>query len=305
MSGAAEVENVYSAIEESSRLLDVPCSRDNVVPILTAYEDALTDSVVVFSMATGKSHAGELDYSFVMMPKDVDPYAVALANGLTPKTDHPVGALPSDIDERFPVESYGADFGVVGGFKKTYSVFPVDDLQSVPKLAELPSMPRAVAENASLFARYGLDEKVKMIGIDYERRTMNLYFAMLPAELREPKTILSMLREMGLPEPSDQLMEFAQTSFSLYPTLSWDSSKIDRICFAAITPGTVEFHPDIEPEVGPFARSAPHAYKGGRILVHGNTLSPGGEYYKLGSYYKLPPQARKLMVAFDVIEDEE
>jgi hypothetical protein len=304
MSGDAEVENVYSAIEESSRLLDVACSRDKVVPILTAYEDALAESVVVFSMATGKSHAGELDYSFVMMPKDIDPYALALSNGLTAETDHPVGALPADIDERCPVESYGADFGVVGGFKKTYSVFPVDDLQAVPKLADIPSMPRSVAENASLFARYGLDDKVKMIGIDYERRTMNLYFAMLPAELREPETILSMLREIGLPEPSEQLLEFAQKAFSLYPTLSWDSSKIERLCFAAITPGSVEFHPDIDPEVEQFARSAPHAYAGERILVHGNTVSPGGEYYKLGSYYKLPPQARQLMVTFDVIKDE-
>ncbi|MGH3378182.1 MAG: aromatic prenyltransferase [Actinoallomurus sp.] len=304
MSGAAEVGNVYSAIEESARLLDVACSRDNVVPILTAYGDALTDSVIVFSMATGKRHAGELDYSFVMLPKEADPYKLALSNGLIPATDHPVGALPADIDERCPVESYGADFGVVGGFKKTYSVFPVDDLQSVSKLAEIPSMPRSVADNADLFARYGLGDKVKMIGIDYLSRTMNLYFAMLPPEFRERESLLPMLSEMGLPEPSEQLLEFAQNAFSVYPTLSWDSSKIERICFAGITAGPVVLPAQIDPEVDQFARSAPYAYTGNRVLVHGNTLSPDGEYYKLGSYYQLPAHARKLMVTFDVIEEE-
>jgi hypothetical protein len=304
MSGAAETEEVYSAIEESARLLDVPCSRDKVLPVLTAYGDALTESVIVFSMATGKSRAGELDYSFVMLPKDVDPYALALANGLTPKTDHPVGALPRDLDERCPVESYGSDFGVVGGFKKTYSVFPVDDLQTLSTLTDIPSMPRSAADNAGFFARYGLDDKVKMIGIDYEHRTMNLYFAMLPPEFRDPKTIVSMLRELGLPEPSERMLEFAQQSFSIYPTLSWDSSKIERICFALIAPGSMPLPAGIEPEVELFAGSAPYAYDGERMLVHGITSSSDGEYYKLGSYYRLPPQARELMVTFDVIEDQ-
>jgi hypothetical protein len=304
MPGAAAIEEVYSAIEKSARLLDVPCSRDNVLPILTAYGDALTDAVIVFSMATGKQHAGELDYSFVMLPKDVDPYELALANGLASKTDHPVGALPGDIDERCPVESYGSDFGVVGGFKKTYSVFPVDDLQTLSTLTDIPSMPRSVADNSGFFARYGLDDKVKMIGIDYEHRTMNLYFALLPPEFRDPDTVVTMLREIGLPEPSERMLEFVQNSFSIYPTLSWDTSRIERICFATITPGSMPLPAGIESDVELFANHAPQEYEGERMLVHGMTESSNGEYYKLGAYYRLPPMARKLMVTFDVIEDQ-
>lgn len=62
MSGAAEVERVYSAMEESAGLLDVACSREKIQPILTAFQDVLADGVIVFSMASGR-HATELDFS--------------------------------------------------------------------------------------------------------------------------------------------------------------------------------------------------------------------------------------------------
>lgn len=302
MSGAAEVENVYSAIEESARLLDIACSRDKVWPILTAYRDALAEAVIVFAMAAGR-RAGELDYSISIPSALGDPYAVALSNGFTAETDHPVGAVLSDIQERCPIGMHAIDCGVVGGFKKTYSFFPTDNLQRVSKLADIPSMPRGLAENASFFTRYGLDDKVTMTSVDYQNRTVNLYLGNLSAECLEPKTILSMLRESGLPEPSEQALEFAQKSFAIYPTFNWDSSKIERICFAVITTDPMAIPAQAEPEIAQFAKSAPHAYAGERTLVYGVTFSPGEEYYKLGSYYQVNSQTRKLVKAFDAIKD--
>jgi hypothetical protein len=302
MSGAAEVEDVYSAIEESARLLDVACSRDKVWPILTAYKDALPEAVIVFAMAAGR-HAGELDYSISVPSGHGDPYVLALSNGFTAETGHPVGALLSDIQERCPIGMYAIDCGVVGGFKKTYSFFPTDDLQGLSKLADIPSMPRGLAENASFFARHGLD-KMTMTSIDYQQRTVNLYFGDLPAGCLEPKTILSMLREIGLPEPDEQVLEFAQKSFAIYPTLSWDSSKIERICFAVITTDPMALPARIEPEIAQFAKNAPYAYADERTLVYGITFLPGEEYYKLGSYYQINSQTRKLVKAFDAIKDQ-
>jgi hypothetical protein len=148
MSGAAEVER------ESALLLDISCSRDKIWPILTAYKDVLTDAVIVFSMASGHN-ATELDFSISVPAGYGDPYAVALSNGLIAKTDHPVGALLSDIQERFPLGLYAIDGEVSGGFRKTYAFFPPDDLQGPSHLIGIPSMPNSVAEDSSLFARYG------------------------------------------------------------------------------------------------------------------------------------------------------
>src|SRR6266545_2061359 len=174
MSGVADVQRVYSAIEESARLLEMTCSRDRIWPILTAYKDVLAEAMIVFSMAGGR-RAGELDFSISVPAEYGDPYAIALANGITAETDHPVGALHPEIQERCPIGMYGIDGTVTGGFKKIYTFFPKDDLQGLAKLADIPSMPRAVADNAGLFARYGMDQ-VQMISFDYHHRTVNLYF---------------------------------------------------------------------------------------------------------------------------------
>lgn len=303
MSEGAGMEDVYAAVEESARLLDVTCSRDRVWPILTAYEDALAEAVIVCSMATGEHNAGELDYTITIPAAQGDPYAVALATGLTGATDHPVGALLAGIRAQCPIGGYAVDCGVVGGFKKTYSFFPTDDLQGLAKLSGIPSMPRSLAGNAGFFLRHGLDDHVTMLSIDYLRKTVNLYFGKLPGECLEPEAILSMLGDMGLPEPSGQTMDFIQKSFAVYVTLSWESPDIERICFAVITQDPVALPARLHPEIERFARSAPRSSSDVRTLVYGVTLSPGGEYYKLGSYYQINAQTRGLLVAFDAFKD--
>src|SRR5215468_8574359 len=99
MPETVKAADLYSAIEESAQLLEVACSRDKVWPVLTAYKDVLAQAVIAFRVSTGARHVGELDWRFTV-PKGVDPYAIALSNGLTTETDHPVGALLSDIQGR-------------------------------------------------------------------------------------------------------------------------------------------------------------------------------------------------------------
>src|SRR5215475_16104761 len=97
MSGCTKAEELYSAIEESARLAGAAFSRDKVWPILVAYGDLITEGRIVFSVKTGERHAGELEYTVQVSPGIDNPYAHALSNGLAASTDHPVGALLSDI----------------------------------------------------------------------------------------------------------------------------------------------------------------------------------------------------------------
>lgn len=290
MSGTAEVAELYSTIEESARLLGVTCSRDKIWPILTAYGETFAHpaTVVAFRVATGVRHVGELDCRFTTHPKERDPYASALAEGLTPETDHPVGAVLSHVQKLCPVDSYAIDFGVVGGFKKVYSFFTPDDLQELSRIADIPSMPRGLAENLGFFSRYGLDDRVGVIGIDYPHRTVNIYFNNVPARCFEPKTMASMLREIGLPEPSERMLRLGQDAFGLYVTLNWDSSRVERICFAVTTPDLRTLPVGIEPGIEQFVKSVPHG-DADRKFVYGVASALEGEYYKLESHYKWKP----------------
>ncbi|GAB3519657.1 aromatic prenyltransferase [Phytohabitans suffuscus] len=301
MSEAVDLARVYSAIEEASRLADAPCSREKVWPILTTYGDTLAKAVIAFRVATGERRAGDLDCRFTMLP--TDPYALALSNDLTPKTDHPVGDLLSDLSDLFPVDCYGIDFGVVDGFKKTWLFFPPDELQSMPELADVPSMPPSMAENLDLFARHGLDNNASLIGIDYPSRTLNVYFGEIPPECFEPKVMISTLREIGLPDPSEHMLGLGEHAFGIYVTLGWDSPRIQRVTYAVMTPDPASLPTRLDPTIERFVKSAPYTYDAAdRRFVYAVTSSNDGEYCKLQSYYQWRPHMLHLMLLADSAE---
>jgi hypothetical protein len=287
-------EDFYAAIEKCSGLLDVDCQRAKVWPVVNAFADVLPQAAILFRVATDKRHAGELNCHLMMLPGDTDPYAVALSHGLLAKTQHPVGALVADIAQRFAVDSYGLDFGIVGGFQKTWSCFPGDSMQKLAELAGVPSMPRSLAGNMDFFARYGLTEKVTLIGTDYAAKTMNVYFGEVDDCLEEA-AIRSMLHDMEMPPPSDQLLAFAQHSFGFYATLGWDSPKIQRFCYSVITPDPMALLEHVEPKIEHFLKTIPYGASDPKAVYVATSPTDGGEFYKIQSYYQWRPRLVKHM----------
>lgn len=288
---------LYSVIEESARLLEVPCSREKVLPILSVYGDALAEAVIAFRVATGARHVGELDCRFTV-PRHIDPLALAMSNGFIARTDHPVGALLSDIGEHCSIDSYGIDFGVVRGFKKIWLVLPRDDLQRVSNLAGVPSMPRSLGENIDFFARHNLGDTAGLLGIDYRNKTVNVYFGEQPAECFKPETIRSMIREIEQAEPSEQMLRLGQRAFGIYVTLNWDSAKLERICFAVATTDPAELPVRLDPKIERFVRHIRRS-DSGRKFVYAVASSPDGEYYKLQAYYRWRPEVLDIMQLSD------
>lgn len=291
MSGGAGAETLYSAIEESARLVGAPCSRDKVWPVLTAFGGSFEKSMVVFSTLSGEHHAGQLDYCLTL-PSDVrDPYARALEHDLIEKTDHPVGSLLSDIHgQGWNISEHFTDCSAVSGFKKIYVHFP-GDLQKVTRVADIPSMPPSVRENLSLFERHGMEE-LAMIGIDYRKPSVSLYFQFTAETRPEPDVLRSMLKEIGLPDPSDAMLEFAHGAFRANITLGWDSPKITRATFAP-PPGPgkdiTAVPAPVEPQLQHFAKTAPRAYDGERWNLFAVKWLPTGEFVEVCSYYRISP----------------
>lgn len=288
MAGGVGAEEMFSAIGESAGLVGAVCSRERVWPVLEVFGGSLGSALVVFSVQTGGRHSGELDYSFTAPAGMGDPYPHAVAAGFIAETDHPVGSLLSDLQGRWAIREHFVDCGVKGGFKKLYAHFP-DALQKVSELAGIASMPAAVGENAGLFARYGLDD-VAMVGVDYGRRTTNLYFQFAPDGRPEPDAIGAMLREIGLYEPDRAMLEFAHRSMRANITLSWDSPKIVRTAFApppgpGLDPAAVPA--PIEPHIVRFVKNAPQSYPGERMGLFGVKWFPDGQFIDVCAYYQL------------------
>ncbi|MGW7109165.1 aromatic prenyltransferase [Streptomyces xanthophaeus] len=278
------LDKVYSAVEETADLLGVPCSPEQFAPAVAAFGDELREAHIVFSMAAGEAHRGELDFDFSVSTKGADPYATALANGLIKGTDHPVGALLTDIQARHAVASYGVEYGILGGFKKSYAFFPIGDYPPLAEFAAIPSVPPGISEHVDTLTRLGLQDTVSAIGVNYAKRTLNVYLGV--GEVAT-ETKLELLRTFGFPEPDAEVAEFVKRSFSMYPTFNWDSSVVERICFSVKTQDPGELPAPFHPEIEKFASGVPHSYAGGREFVSAVALAPSGEaYYKLAAYYQ-------------------
>ncbi|NKY30298.1 prenyltransferase [Nocardia gamkensis] len=292
------MDDLYAAIEESARLWNVPCTREAVRPTLTAYGAMLTRSVISLRVVTDARRSGDLDYRFLTLPSDIDPYDIALSNKLIPETDHPVGALLDQVRERCPIHSYGIDIGVVGGFKKIWPFFPADGMQKVSELAELPSMPPSLADHARMFARHGLADKVGLLGIDYHDKTMNVYFPGLSADYFEPRAIVSLHRDAGLPDPSDDFLSLAGKAFDIYATISWESPRIERLCFPVITPDPTTLPVRVEPRFEQLVDKVP-VRTTDRRFTYAATASPDGESYKFSWFYQWQPRILDRMKTSD------
>lgn len=296
MSGGTGTQELYAAIEESARLVGAPFSSENVRPVLTAYGEALTTGAIIFSI--GGRQAGELEYTVQVSDQIADPHAYAVAHGFVEATEHPVGTLLSDIRANVRVSEIFIDCGVVGGFKKVYAQF-LQDFQKVSSLAALPSAPRALSDNADFFDRHGLTD-VALVGIDYQRRTMNTYFQ-LPAGVAgnlAPEAITAMLRDIGLPKPDERMLQYATGSYRIYTTLSWDSSDIHRISFAPRPRRGMDLDAlpaRLDPATERFVKNAPRTYDGDLINASAVKWTPTGEHLDLAAYHQAPPQLLKLL----------
>jgi hypothetical protein len=97
-----------------------------------------------------------------------------------------------------------------------------------------------------------------------------------------------MLRELGLPEPSERMLGLGRQAFGLYITLSWDSPGIERFCFGVTTTDLSSLPVPIDPQLEKFAQCVPYG-GAGRKFVYGVAATAEGEYYKLETHYKWNP----------------
>lgn len=282
MAGKADIEALYRAVREAAALVDTDCSPASMQPVLTAFQDLIV-SPVVFNTVAG----GGLSLDFTTPAAAGDPYERALAHGLAEDSGHPIRHLFTQLHEHLPVHAFGVDHKVGTGFNKTYAFFPMGRPQDVARLTALTAMPPALAEQAATFAAHGLDGKISALAIDYTRRTWNVYFNGLGGEHVERGALRALLGDFGLPDPSEQLLDFAERSSALYPTFGWDSTKIERVSFSLRTTDPAALPAQVEPRLEKLARNAPYTYPGQRVLVYAGVLAPGREYYKLAAYHQM------------------
>jgi hypothetical protein len=249
---ARSLERVRADIAATATLVDAPYDEGLTASLLSAYREFFVGSPVSFRTTTKPKR--ELNVRYVELEKPHDPYKIARDKALLSSHDHPVDTVLDFIQERFPILGYGIDIGVAYGLEKIWPFFPHRP-QPVADICRLPQLPPSIRSHLDYFRAFDLNA-VSLFAVDYRYKTINLYF-MKPPGAYQADTLRHMFEQLGFNAPEPELLGHCTNAVPIYYTFSWDSARIERLCFGVpvMEAGIVPAH--LDPVISRFVAGAP------------------------------------------------
>ena len=210
-----------------------------------------------------------------------DPYATALAEGFIRHEGHPLDNLLPEIQATYPVVGYGVDLEVAYGLEKIWPFFPHLP-QPAARAYAMPSLPDAVKAQAGYFEKYGLED-FSLFALDYRNRTINLYFMVRPGHLA-PETIAGMIGDLGFQVPGQEILGYCSMAIPVYFTFSWDSPRVERLCFATVAFDERMLPTHLHPLIDRYCAGAPFAVPQ-RTFIFNLTFTRKGDFIKIENDY--------------------
>jgi hypothetical protein len=133
-----------------------------------------------------------------------------------------------------------------------------------------------------MLARYDLTD-VAILGVDYRRRTVNLYFLKPPGYFA-PERLRHMAGDFGFDPPGEEWLRHAAMAVPIYFTFSWISPDVERLCFAAVAPTPHDVPVHLDPLIERYVAGAPFATPR-KLFIYNMTLARGGNFIKIENDY--------------------
>ncbi|MCB9745150.1 MAG: hypothetical protein H6741_18980 [Alphaproteobacteria bacterium] len=275
---STDINALVSDVVEQSSELELAVDADRLTHALTDFAPMLVDGAV--SIRTTTQVEPVLHVRSVLLGRGYDPIETAKIRGHLPMDATTMLALMDQVRSEADVLGYGLDFGATTGLEKVWVFFPQAP-REVSWVAELRGAPAAVGSLVDVLRRHRM-ERVSLLGFDFQRRSMNLYF-MQPHGMYTPLQISAMVEDLGLP-CSPMLGEVCAHAVPIYPTLTWDQPRPARLCFGILPPDPSMIPYHIHPMLARFVRTA--RYSGGQHgLIFNPTFTPQGPYFKIENDY--------------------
>jgi radical SAM protein with 4Fe4S-binding SPASM domain len=279
---ATDIDQLFTDIVKAAEVADVPYNRNVIQEVLTAYKGSFSSAPVTFRTSTKPKERRGLAVRYVQVPgPDSDPYPIALAKGFIKRQGHPIDDLLSDIHTKFPIIGYGIDLDAAEGLTKIWAF--LENLSPMEEAYKLPSLPSGVRKHAEYFAKYNLGI-FSLFAVDFSRRTVNIYFMLNKPGIFSESQIAGMFGDLGFKIPTKEILNYCSNAFTLYYTFSWDSDRVERICFgiAASDPTRVPTH--LDPVIERYVAQAP-ILSANRRFIFSVTEGLNENYIKIESDY--------------------
>lgn len=275
-----DLERMCEDVARCAELAGAPFDRAALWPVLDAYRPFFTESVVSFVTSTKPAATRRLHARYIELVRPHDAYATALQHGFLVPRGHFVDAVLPGLRSTLPVQGYGVDVDAASGFAKLW-VF-LRDVVTMEALGAMPYMPPSVARSAALFGRHRLS-LVSLVGVDFQHRTANAYFMLPPGWLSAP-AVAALLDELGLQVPRGEVLEHCARAPTIYPTFSWDSGAVERVCFGIPARAAAEVPVDWDPLIARYVAGAPILHPR-RPFIYSVTPGRASTYVKIENDY--------------------
>ncbi|MFD5143992.1 aromatic prenyltransferase [Streptomyces sp. NPDC058401] len=193
--------------------------------MLDVYESGFHEGAVLWR--TTSKPAGPLNYRFYAR-RPTDTVGIAARAGLLAPGD-PMAQLIGAWSGLYEGSTELCDFDAVDGLVKTW-VF-LGGMRPVPDVLAAPGVPASIRHHASAFDGLGL-AWVRHVAVDYQRRSVNLYFR--TAEGFTPAHAGRLLALAGAELPADSVLAdmegfTAPTGCTFSVTMAAQTGRIERV----------------------------------------------------------------------------
>ncbi len=249
---------------------------------IQAYEEYFAGAPLSIRTTTKPKEKRDVAVRYVEMfiPHKPDPYTTAINNGLLVSNGHPIHNMIVEAIDSFEIMGYGVDIDVKYGLSK---IWPFVVPGSIDPIFSMKSIPSSMEKYKDYFYKHGL-YAFSLFAFDFLHNTTNIYFMLKQPPKSTYGSCVSLVEELGFKLASEGVMEGCRKAAHLNFTFSWDSEKIERLCFGITCdhPNEVPMH--LHPLIKEFIEKTPLQSESNK-LVWGVTFTTNGLYYKIENDY--------------------
>ena len=269
-------------IQTLCELTDVDFNEEAIWKALNAYEKFYSGSSLSIRTTTKPVERRDVSVRYVemMIPHNPDPYITALNEGLIKKNGHPIHKMIVEALEVFDIMGYGVDIDARKGFSK---IWPFIIPGSIDPLFSMKYIPESIKNYESYFKKHGLTT-LALFAFDFSHNTTNIYFMLKNPSTATYENCRRLVEDLGFEVASKEVMEYCCNAVHLNYSFSWDSEKIERLCFGMACHDAKEVPMHFHPLMKKFIEGSPFQSDIHKF-IYGITFTPNGLYYKIENDY--------------------
>ena len=277
-----DLNKMIDDIMKLCKITGIKGNKEAVWKVIKAYEPFFAGSPVSIRSTTKPVEKRDVSIRYVelMMPHNPDPYTTAIKNGLLKKENHPLHKMYQETLEKIDILGYGVDIDTRIGLSKIWA-FTVP--WSIDPVFSMKYIPKSFINFREHFEKHGLSI-FSVFAFDFSNKTMNIYFM-----LRNPATATRekcerIVKECGFEIASKEIMEKCANAAHLSYTFSWDSDKVERVCFGIVCNHFKDVPVHFHPVMKEFVEKTPLQVEKLKF-IYSITFTPKGLYYKIENDY--------------------